>query len=362
VSEPAPQPHILSLARYELAELPPPGLKRVIHLSQNENASPPSPVAIEAAKTALAEANRYPHGDAGPLRHAIGAAEKLSAERIVCAAGSMELLSLLSHAYLGPGDEVVVSEHGYLFFRTVARQSGAGVAVAPERDLAMDVDAILDRVGPRTRMVLLANPNNPTGSMLSGSEIRRLSNALREDIMLVLDGAYADYVGEPDFENGAALVDATANTVMIRTFSKIHGLAGLRVGWGYFPAAIAEIVNRIRQPNGVTQPGMAAAMVAIADRARMAAQRETTAENRAWFVGAIAANRLRAYPSHGNFVLIRFADAADAADAYRFLKGEGIFLRPMSAYGLGDCLRATIGTIEEMRASAAALKAWADAR
>jgi len=362
VSEPAPRPHILSLARYELAELPPAGLRRVIQLSQNENASPPSPAAMEAARAALAEVNRYPHGDAGPLRQAIAGAEKLSAEGIVCAAGSMELLSLLSHAYLGPSDEVVVSEHGYLYFRTVARQVGAGIAVAPERDLAMDVDAILDRVGPRTRMVLLANPNNPTGSMLSGPEIRRLSKALREDVMLVLDNAYADYVSEPDYETGAALVDETANTVMIRTFSKIHGLAGLRVGWGYFPSAIAEIVNRIRQPNGVTQPGMAAAAVSIADRARMAAQRKTNAENRAWFAGELAALGLRAHPSQGNFLLVRFAGTPEAAGAYRFLKGEGIFLRPMSAYGLGDCLRVTIGTIEEMRELAAALKAWTGAR
>lgn len=362
MSQPAPRPHVLSLARYELAELPPAGLKRAIHLSQNENASPPSPAAIEAARLALAESNRYPHGDAGPLRHAIAAAEGLSAERIVCTAGSMELLSLLSQAYLGPGDEAVVSEHGYLFFRTVARQASATVAVAPERDLAMDVDAILGRVGPRTRMVMLANPNNPTGSVLVGSEIRRLAKTLRGDIMLVLDSAYADYVGEPDYEDGAALVEGTGNTVMIRTFSKIHGLAGLRIGWGYFPAAIAETINRIRQPNGVTQPGMAAAAVSIADRARMAAQRGTNAETREWFTRQVAAMGLRPYPSRGNFMLTRFAGAPDAADAYSFLKGEGIFLRPMSAYGLGDCLRITIGSIEEMRALAEALQTWTAAR
>jgi histidinol-phosphate aminotransferase len=362
MSQPAPRPHILSLARYELAELPPAGLKRAIYLSQNENASPPSPAAIEAARLALAESNRYPHGDAGPLRHAIAAAEGLSAERIVCTAGSMELLSLLSQAYLGPGDEAVVSEHGYLFFRTAARQASATVAVAPERDLAMDVDAILGRVGPRTRMVMLANPNNPTGSVLVGPEIRRLAKALRGDIMLVLDSAYADYVGEPDYEDGAALVEETGNTVMIRTFSKIHGLAGLRIGWGYFPAAIAETINRIRQPNGVTQPGMAAAAVSIADRVRMAAQRKANAETRDWFTRQVAAMGLRPYPSHGNFMLIRFAGAPDAADAYSFLKGEGIFLRPMSAYGLGDCLRITIGSIEEMRALAEALQTWTAAR
>ena len=362
MSQPAPRPHVLSLARYELAELPPAGLKRVIHLSQNENASHPSPAAMEAARSALTEVNRYPHGDAGPLRHAIADAERLSAERIVCTAGSMELLSLLAQAYLGPGDEVVVSEHGYLFFRTVARQVGANFAVAPERDLAMDVDAVLDRVSPRTHMILLANPNNPTGSMLPGAEIRLLRKALREDIMLVLDAAYADYVNEPDYESGAALVEETGNTVMIRTFSKIHGLAGLRVGWGYFPAAIAEIINRIRQPNGVTQPGMAAAAVSIADRDRIRAQRKTNAETRDWFSRQVAAMKLRPYRSHGNFMLARFAGPPDAADAYRFLKGEGIFLRPMSAYGLADCLRITIGSIEEMRALAAALQAWTSAR
>jgi histidinol-phosphate aminotransferase len=274
----------------------------------------------------------------------------------------MELLSLLSHAYLGSADDVVVSEHGYLFFRTVARQVGAKVVVAPERDLAMDVDAIIDRVSSRTRMVLLANPNNPTGSMLTSSEVRRLRKALRGDIMLVLDGAYADYVGEPDYEDGAALVEEAGNTVMIRTFSKIHGLAGLRVGWGYFPAGIAEIINRIRQPNGVTQPGMAAAAVSIADRNRIAVQRKTNTETKDWFSRQVAAMGLRPYPSHGNFMLARFAGVPEAADAFRYLKGEGIFLRPMSAYGLADCLRITIGSIEEMRALAEALRAWTAAR
>jgi histidinol-phosphate aminotransferase len=362
ITAPAPRPHILALAAYELAEPAPAGLRRAIHLSQNENATPASPAAIEAARQALTEANRYPHGDAGPLREAIGAAEKLPAERIVCAAGSMELLSLLAHAYLGPGDEVVVSEHGYLYFRSVARLVGAGIARAPERDLAMDVDALLGAVSSRTRMLLLANPNNPTGSLLTASEIRRLRAGLRPDILLVLDGAYADYVTDPGFDASAGLVDAGANTVMIRTFSKIHGLAGLRVGWGYFPAAIADIINRIRHPNGVTQPGMAAASVAIGERERIAKLRAANAEIRDRFAGELRAMGLRPYPSHGNFLLARFADAATAAKAYGFLKGEGIFLRPMGGYGLGDFLRITIGTAEEMASLAEALRTWTASR
>jgi len=356
---PAAHAHILALAPYELAAPAPAGLSRAIHLSQNENTAPASAAALEAARRALDEAHRYPHGDAGPLREAIAAAvEGLAAERIICAAGSMELLSLLGQAYLGPGDEVVVSEHGYLYFRSVARQAGAGLAVAPEPDLAMSVDRLLEKVGPHTRMLLLANPNNPTGSLLSGAEIRRLSAGLREDILLVLDGAYAEYVTDPGYESGAALVDSTANTAMVRTFSKIHGLAGLRVGWGYFPAAVAGVLNRIRHPNGVTQPGMAAAAVAIGEQGRVAQLRAANASLRGRLAGELSRLGLQPYPSHGNFVLTRFASEARATDAFCHLKAEGVFVRPMRGYGLGECLRITIGTAEEMDVLVEALRAW----
>src|SRR5258705_1892411 len=187
VTAPMPRHHLSSLAPYALADLTAGGARRTIQLAQNETASPPSAAALDAARAALANANRYPDGDATPLRHAIAAAEKLPAERIICAAGSMELLSLLAQAYLGPGDEAVVSQYGYLFFRTVAELGGATVALAPERDHVTDLDAMLRRVGPKTRMMFLANPNNPTGSLLSGAELRSLRASLRDDVLLVLD-------------------------------------------------------------------------------------------------------------------------------------------------------------------------------
>jgi histidinol-phosphate aminotransferase len=355
---PAAHAHILALAPYELAEPAPAGLTQAIHLDQNENATPASPAALEAARRTLEEAHRYPHGDAGPLREAIAAAEGLAADRIICAAGSMELLSLLGQAYLSAGDEVVVSQHGYLLFRNVARHAGAGIAMAPEPDLALSVDRFLEKVGPRSRMLLLANPNNPSGSLLSGAEIRRLHAGLREDVLLVLDGSYAEYVIDAGYDPGAVLVDSTSNTVMIQTFYKIHGLAGLRVGWGYFPAAIADVLNRIRHPNGVTQPGMAAAAVAIGEQGRVAHLRASNAALRNRLAGELSRLGLQPYPSHGNFLLTRFASAARAAHAFRHLRAEGIFVRPMGGYGLADCLRISIGTAEETGILVEALSAW----
>jgi len=362
MTAPVPRGHLSSLAPYALADLTAGGSRRTIQLAQNENASPPSTAALEAARAALAHANRYPDGDATPLRHAIAAAERLPAERIICAAGSMELLSLLAQAYLGPGDEAVVSQYGYLFFRTVAELAGAAVALAPERDCVTDVDAMLRRVGPRTRMLFLANPNNPTGSLLSGDELRALRAALRDDVLLVIDGAYAEYVTLPDFDPGIGLASARPNTVMLRTFSKIHGLAGLRVGWGYFPQAIADIVNRIRLPNAVAVTAIAAAAVAIADRGHAETMRRTNAEIRDRFAQALRRMGLAPYPSHANFVLVPFSSMADAAAAREFLKTQGIVVRPMGAYGLGHCLRITIGTSDEMSVVLGAFETWMSRR
>jgi histidinol-phosphate aminotransferase len=359
---PTPRPHVSLLAPYELADTAAPGHSRLIQLAQNENAALPSAAALQAAKAALATANRYPDGDAGPLREAIAAAENLSAARIICGAGSMELLSLIAQAYLAPGDEAVVSQHGYLYFRSVTRLVGATVVMAPERDRRMDIDALLDRVGPRTRVLFLANPNNPTGDLLPRTEVQRLRRELREDVILVLDAAYAEYVTLPDFEPGTELVEATPNTVMTRTFSKIHGLAGLRVGWGYFPKSIADIINRIRHPNAVTGPGIAAAAAAIADRAHMAEVRRSNAARRDGLAQALRAMGLPPYPSHGNFLLIPFASTADAGAADRSLRSRGIILRPMAGYGMGECLRVTIGTSDEMAAVQASLGDWLSQR
>src|SRR4029077_17938607 len=231
---------------YALADLSVAGHLRAIHLAQNENATPPGAAALQAVQAAMANINRYPEGDAGTLRHAIAAAENLSADRIVCGAGSMELLALLAQAYLGPGDEVVVSEYGYIFFRTVTELAAARFVLAPGRVFTPAMNASLSRVGPRTCMMFLANPNNPTGSLLSRAALRSLRASLRGDIILVIDAAYSEYVTEADYESGAELVDTTPNTVMIRTFSKIHGLAGVGGGGGGFPGP-APPINTTRR-------------------------------------------------------------------------------------------------------------------
>jgi histidinol-phosphate aminotransferase len=329
-----------------------------MHLAQNESAVPPGKAALAAMRAATGGVNRYPEPDAATLRQAIAGAEGLPAHQIICGAGSMELLALLAQAYLGPDDEIVISEYGYVFFRTIAQLVGARFVLAPERDFRTDVDAILAGVGPRTRMVFIANPNNPTGSLLSSAEVRRLRAALRGDVILVIDAAYAEYVTATEYEPGIDLVQAEANTVMTRTFSKIHGLAGLRVGWGYFPEAIADIVNRMRHPNNVSTVAIAGAAAAIADRKHVAAVQAANAALRTSFVAALRQAQFAPCDSHANFVLLPLTSAAEAASAREFLKARGILVRPMSAYGLDRCLRITIGAPDEMQAAADALRAW----
>ncbi|HET6619005.1 MAG TPA: histidinol-phosphate transaminase [Dongiaceae bacterium] len=355
---PAPRPHLRALAPFALADRSGAAHLRAIQLAQNENAVAPGAAALEAMRAVIATINRYPEADAASLRKAIAKAENLSAERIICGAGSMELLALLAQAYVGPDDEIVISQYGYVFFRTVAELVGARFVLAPEREFCTDIDAMLACVGPRTRMVFIANPNNPTGSLLSQAEVRRLRAALRGDIILVIDAAYAEYVTEPSYEPGVALVDAAANTVMVRTFSKVHGLAGLRIGWGHFPAAIADVVNRMRHPNNVSTVAIAAAAAAIADRAHVATVRAANAALRASFVQELRQMGFAPCDSHANFVLLPFASPEHATGARDFLKARGILIRPMSAYGLDRCLRITIGTADEMRVVGESLRAW----
>jgi histidinol-phosphate aminotransferase len=356
--QPKPLPHVAAMAPFVLAERSVAANLKPIHLAQNENAGPPGAAALAALRAAEAGLNRYSESDAATLRHAIAAAERLDADRIICGAGSMELLALLVQAYLGPGDEAIISENGYIFFRTVAEAVGARFVRAPERDFHADIDAMLARVGPRTRMVLLANPNNPTGTLLSQADVAKLRVGLRSDILLVIDAAYAEYVTDPDFDPGAALVDVGANTVMVRTFSKIHGLAGLRVGWGYFPEAVAAAVNRLRHPNNVSAPAIAAAAAAIGDRAHIETVRAVNAALRDKFVAALRGLGFAPCESHANFVLVPFGSPAEAGSARDFLKSQGILVRPMHPYGLDQCLRITLGTTAEMDAVTTALGTW----
>ncbi|WP_366556642.1 histidinol-phosphate transaminase [Aquibaculum sediminis] len=339
------RPGIMEIAAYVGGEAAIPGVERVIRLASNENPLGPSPRAVEAYRAVADELHRYPDGGAVALREAIAQALNLDAARIVCGAGSDELISLLTRAYAGPGDEVLYSRHGFLMYPIAAKSVGATPVAAPERELTADVDALLAAVTERTRLLFLANPNNPTGSCLPASEIERLHAGLPDSVLLVLDSAYAEYVEGADYSDGSALVEKHDNVVMTRTFSKIHGLASLRLGWAYCPPAVADVLHRVRGPFNVAAPAQAAGVAAIGDSEHLERSRRHNAAARTAFIEGLKRLNLRAEPSEGNFVLVRFGDAAAAA---AHLKQEGILVRRMDAYGLPQHLRVTIGTDEEM--------------
>jgi histidinol-phosphate aminotransferase len=351
----------MDIAPYKGGEANLPGQQRVIRLASNESPLGPSPAAVRAYRSLAGELHRYPDGAHEQLRRALADSHGLQAERIVCGAGSDELIGLLVRAYAGPGDEVLHSEFGFLMYAIAAKGAGATPVAAPEHDCATDVDAMLARVTARTRVVLIANPNNPTGSLLSAPEVRRLHAGLPDNALLVLDSAYAEYVADEGYEDGSGLVTAHDNVVMLRTFSKIYGLAALRIGWAYCPPAVADVLNRLRGPFNTNAPAQAAALAALGDRDHVAAAKAHNLRWLPWLRERVAAAGFEALPSAGNFVLVRFpagpSTNADAACA--FLNARGIIPRKMGPYGLGDCLRITIGRDDEMPLVAEALAAFA---
>lgn len=355
-----PRPGIMEISPYVGGESGIPGRNRVIRLASNENPLGASPKVAAAYAALQDELHRYPDGAARELRATIAESERLDPERIVCGAGSDELITLLVRGYAGPGDEVLHSAHGFLMYAIAAKSVYANPIAAPETNLTADVDALLARVTKKTRIVFLANPNNPTGSYLPEAELRRLRDGLPGHVLLVIDAAYAEYVTAADYEAGARLVEDTDNVVMTRTFSKIHGLAALRLGWAYCPAAVTGVLNRLRGPFNVSQAALTAGVAALGDRDHVTRSREHNSRWRAWFMEQVVACGLEPAPSEGNFVLVRFAATpgcpADAAREY--LKERGILVRQMAAYGLPDCLRITIGTEEETRAVAESLTAF----
>jgi histidinol-phosphate aminotransferase len=359
MSRPVPNPGILDIAPYTPGKSPvaAPG-RKVFKLSANETPFGPSPKAIEAYQKAAAHLHDYPEGTSRVLREAIGRAFGLDPDRIICGAGSDELLNLLAHAYLSQGDEAISTTHGFLVYPIATKANGAVSVVAPETNFVADVDAILKLASPRTKLVWLANPNNPTGTYLSFDEVKRLRAGLPPHALLVLDAAYSDYVSRNDYEMGLELVATTENTVMTHTFSKIHGLAALRVGWMFGPAHIVDALNRIRGPFNVSTPAMLAAVAAIEDHAHVQMSKAHTEHWRNWLTEEITKLGLKATPSVANFVLIHFPleKGKTAAEADAFLTKRGLVLRALTNYRLPHALRMTIGTEEANRLVVEALR------
>ncbi len=355
---PIPRAGVLDIAPYVPGRSTAAGGAKLHKLSSNETPFGPSPAAVAAYGEVANKLALYPDGSATALRQAIAAAYGLNADRIVCGAGSDEILKLIAEAYIGPGDEAVYSQYGFLVYPIAVKAAGGKAAVAPEKDLTADVDALLARVSAKTKVVFLANPNNPTGTYLPFKEVRRLHAALPSSTLLVLDAAYAEYVRRNDYESGMELAATAPNVVMTRTFSKIYGLAGLRIGWCYGPAHVVDALNRIRGPFNLSAPAIAAGVAALSDRAHI---ERSVAHNDEWretVTREIAALGLPVTPSVGNFVLIHFPEAKGrgAADADAFLLKRGIVLRRVEAYGLPHALRMTIGSAEANRATIAGLR------
>jgi histidinol-phosphate aminotransferase len=355
---PQPRPGVLDIQAYVPGKSSAPGVAKVFKLSSNETPLGPSPKAIAAYKSAGERLEEYPDGSASDLREAIGHAFGLDPERIVCGAGSDDLLHLLAYAYLVDGDEAIHTTHGFLIYPIVTLGAGAKPIVVPETNYTADVDAILRAVTKRTKMVFLANPNNPTGTYLSFDEIKRLHRGLPPNVLLVLDGAYADYVQRNDYEAGIELVSTSDNVVLCRTFSKIHGLASLRLGWMFGPAHIVDAVNRIRGPFNVSDGAIAAGVAAIQDVEHQERSREHNTRWLAWLTEEIGKLGLKVTPSVANFVLIHFphAKGRTAADADTFLTARGLILRQTTAYKLPDALRLSVGTEEANRLVVGALR------
>ncbi|MGD0562461.1 MAG: histidinol-phosphate transaminase [Roseiarcus sp.] len=345
---PRPRAEIMAIEAYVPGKSGVAGLAKVHKLSSNESPLGPSPSAIEAFRASADQLALYPDGSARLLREAIGRRYGLDAEQIICGNGSDELLSLLAHVYLRPGDEGLYSQYGFLEYPIAIRAAGGTPVVAKETRETADVDALLAKVGARTKIVYLANPNNPTGTYLPFSEVKRLHAGLPGDTLLVLDAAYAEYVARNDYAAGIELVATSDNVVMTRTFSKIHGLANLRIGWAYAPAPIVAALNRVRAPFNVNGAALAAGVAAIADAAHVDAGVAHNARWLPWLSQEISALGVGVTPSVGNFLLLRFSreNGRTAADADRFLSARGFVLRAVAAYGLADCLRMTVGTEE----------------
>ncbi|MCX8997427.1 histidinol-phosphate transaminase [Rhizobiaceae bacterium BDR2-2] len=354
----APIPYIaeagFSVTRHGKPSGPP---ESWIQLASNESSFAASPAAMEAVRRAIGEIHRYPEPSSSDLRNAIAARYDLPAEQIICGNGSEAVIETIYRCYARPGDEVVFSRYSFIQFRIFAERVGATAVLVDERDYTPDIDALLAAVTAKTKIVLLANPNNPTGTWLPRSEVRRLRDNLRPDIVLVLDAAYAEYAESEDFTAGHELVAGTENVIVTRTFSKAFGLAGLRVGWAHGPLSMIRVLGRMKQIGNVNRLAQTAAIAALGDLAFVNDVVRTTSASRRRCAEALEELGFPSLPSQGNFLCTRFPDAAAV---HAFLLGQGIVVRPIEDYGLGDFLRITIGSDGEMDRLIAALKQYRD--
>jgi histidinol-phosphate aminotransferase len=336
-----PQPGILDIALYEGGRAHVAGIANALKLSSNENPFGPSDKVKEAFQRTVHSLHRYPNTDHASLRTAIGEVHGLDPARIICGVGSDEIITFLCQAYAGPKDEVVFTEHGFLMYRISAMAVGATPVEVAERERTADVDAILAACGARTRLVFIANPNNPTGTMISAAEMARLADGLPPKAILVLDGAYAEYV--EGYDGGASLVESRSNVVMTRTFSKIYGLGGLRIGWGYGPTAIIDVLNRIRGPFNLSTTALEAAEAAVRDQDHLVRCRNENSRMRTWLAQALAELGVPSDTSMANFILARFASPDEAEACDTFLQEQGLIVRRVTGYKLPHCLRITVG-------------------
>ena len=355
-----PQPGIMDIALYQGGQSKLDGVSDVVKLSSNENPFGPGDAAKEAFSRTVHSLHRYPSTDHADLRAAIGEVHGVDPARVICGAGSDEIIGFLCQAYAGPGDEVIYTRHGFLMYRIYALGAGATPVEVPEVERTVSVDEILKGCTDKTRLVFVANPSNPTGTMISIEELTRLADNLPEQALLVVDSAYAEFAD--GYDGGAALVDSRDNVVMTRTFSKIYGLGGLRVGWGYGPAEVNDVLNRLRGPFNLSDAQLRTAEAAVRDTDHTAFCQTENARMRTWLAEKLADCGVPSDPSFANFVLARFEtpDEADACDAA--LKAQGLIVRKVGGYKLPNCLRITVGDEASCRRVATAIRQFKEAQ
>lgn len=353
-----PNPGIIDIALYVGGESKAPGAERVVKLSSNENPFGTSPKALEAIK-GNQHLEKYPDGNSTELRAAIAAKFALEENRLICGCGADEIIGLLCKAYLQPGDNVVYANHAFLMYGIYAKTCGADTIEVTEQNLVPDLDAMLAAVTPKTKIVFLTNPNNPTGSFNTPADIKSFRDKLPAHVILVIDDAYAEYASvSAGHENGFSFAQGRDDVVVLRTFSKIYGMAGLRLGYGYCPAEITDVLNRVRGPFNVSIPAQLAGIAALSDDSFIEKSISHNMKWREWTKTEIERLGLKVWPSAANFLLVSFKDADDAESCRLFMKSRGILVRQMGAYKLPDSLRISIGAQDEMELAVAAIKAY----